>query len=472
MKRSNHQRGQALVLIVLALVGMIALTALAVDGGNVYSDRRRAQNAADSAALAAGLARIRQDASAPWDAFKTAGWNVAATNGYQNTVPDPKKVVVVLCSESGANCPLPAKVNEGSGSVTLVDTDPSQFIKVTITSKVQTYFAPIVGIRELTNQVDSIVRAIPGQQTEYFNGSPLAAVMPHCKYPGWPADPFVVGGSANITVSGAPMFDNSDCEPDFINNLSTSGGSLDSKEGIWLRGTATSLDNIVLYPAPNDVKQHYGPYIDPNSYSQPQLDDECSALSKNPPIVHNADGSYTAAPGRYTGSFPALGGGQTIYLLRGLYCLYGGLAINGGLLTTDLPGGTPGVYDANEGVLFYLPTADFDIKGNATVNIHAITTNTCPQSGENGLLIYLPNSNSNSVSIAGGSGSAYTGSIIAPASLVSITGNSGSASDPLTLETQIIGYSISIGGSGGININFNKCLTATTFMPPQLQPFK
>lgn len=37
-------RGQALVLIALAAVGLFAFAALAIDGSAVFSDRRHAQN--------------------------------------------------------------------------------------------------------------------------------------------------------------------------------------------------------------------------------------------------------------------------------------------------------------------------------------------------------------------------------------------------------------------------------------------
>jgi len=47
----SSERGQVLVLLVLALVGLLGFTALAIDGGMVYSDRRTAQNAADASAL-------------------------------------------------------------------------------------------------------------------------------------------------------------------------------------------------------------------------------------------------------------------------------------------------------------------------------------------------------------------------------------------------------------------------------------
>src|ERR1043166_5008772 len=57
MKRS-FERGQALVLIALAAIGLFAIAGLAIDGSAKYSDRRHAQNAADTAALAGAYAKI------------------------------------------------------------------------------------------------------------------------------------------------------------------------------------------------------------------------------------------------------------------------------------------------------------------------------------------------------------------------------------------------------------------------------
>jgi hypothetical protein len=48
----RKQSGQALIIMAGALVALIALVALAVDGGNAYAQRRIAQNAADGASLA------------------------------------------------------------------------------------------------------------------------------------------------------------------------------------------------------------------------------------------------------------------------------------------------------------------------------------------------------------------------------------------------------------------------------------
>ena len=50
------ERGQALVLVALASIGLFAITGLAIDGSAKFSDRRHAQNAADTAAVAGALA--------------------------------------------------------------------------------------------------------------------------------------------------------------------------------------------------------------------------------------------------------------------------------------------------------------------------------------------------------------------------------------------------------------------------------
>ncbi len=53
MRRSfEMERGQSLVIIAMVMVGIIALMGMAIDGGNALMERRRAQNAADAAALA------------------------------------------------------------------------------------------------------------------------------------------------------------------------------------------------------------------------------------------------------------------------------------------------------------------------------------------------------------------------------------------------------------------------------------
>ncbi len=51
--------GQALVIMVFALTGMLLMTALIIDGGNAWAQQRGTQNAADSAALAGATVMVQ-----------------------------------------------------------------------------------------------------------------------------------------------------------------------------------------------------------------------------------------------------------------------------------------------------------------------------------------------------------------------------------------------------------------------------
>ncbi|MDL2335840.1 MAG: pilus assembly protein TadG-related protein [Chloroflexota bacterium] len=78
--RREREHGQMLVIFALALIALVGMVGLIIDGGDSFLQRRDQQNAADAAAMAAGYASANsQDATA---AAKT----VAAANGYTNGV--------------------------------------------------------------------------------------------------------------------------------------------------------------------------------------------------------------------------------------------------------------------------------------------------------------------------------------------------------------------------------------------------
>src|SRR5512145_2497925 len=58
--RQNSEHGQAAIILALAMFGLLATVGLALDGGMVYWNQRRAQNGADAAAISGTTALVNQ----------------------------------------------------------------------------------------------------------------------------------------------------------------------------------------------------------------------------------------------------------------------------------------------------------------------------------------------------------------------------------------------------------------------------
>lgn len=445
----RHERGQTLILIALAVIALVGLTALAVDGGMVFSDRRHSQNASDTAAYAAALARIRSNPD-----WKQAGLDRAASNGYTN---DGETIVeVYLCSEwltiSGLPCEaLPAGA------------DPAEYVLVRIKSVVKLYFAPIIRWGEVTNQTSAIVRAAPPKATQWYDGHALVSTMEGCRSPGDPHDPFTVGGNGTTVVNNSGIFVNSNCDPAFSDNGNSNLVTTD--EGVCVvGGVPTNVTGVSPYPNGN-----CGSQVDPDQYQLPNPEAYCSQQGS----ITGSNGSYEAWPGSFgtTGNqtFPEVSPSGTLKLHRGIYCLYNGFSLNGNWhLTTDLNGN--GVHDPDsEGVFFYIPDGDVTFNGGSTMEVHAISTVAGGfPAGFLNYLLYISPSNEAGVTITGDNGSVFTGTILAPTSHCTLDGSGNSFS----LDTQIICYDITVTGSGYIDITYNQANNAMTTTHPALSPTK
>ncbi|HEY8867825.1 MAG TPA: Ig-like domain-containing protein [Candidatus Limnocylindrales bacterium] len=132
--RARNQRGQTIVLLALVMVAVIAMAGLLLDGGTALSNQRKAQSAADTAALAGALAKTQGNTVA---ALTAAARALASQNGY---APD-----LVTCSGT---------VLAGRGVVVNdppATPDPhhgdSNYVEVIISKAMRTTFAGVVGQR-------------------------------------------------------------------------------------------------------------------------------------------------------------------------------------------------------------------------------------------------------------------------------------------------------------------------------------
>jgi Flp pilus assembly protein TadG len=424
------EKGQALILIVLAAIGLFGFAALAIDGSMAFSDKRHAQNAADTSVLAAALAKIR---GKDWPTTIDTARTRAASNGYGND-GITNSVQVYLCDDPDATCTaLPA------------DANPKEYIQVKIISHVKTTFARVIGRNELTNASTAVAHAVPGYRTSTFGGKALVSLNKDA----CPA--FDYGGGSTTTVTGSGIFVNSRCDGTGSYNASNQalnsssnnttltvpcfsivgGATVRPSSLITSGGCAGSINNpAVFIPDPLSV------------YNKTNI--PCGATA-----TYN---STTLNPGSYSGAFPP--GSQTT-MNPGIYCLDAGnqgFSLSGGQTLTG------------NNVLIYMKSGNV----NWTSGGIQITAMQGVNADYDGLLLYLAPGNCSDVSITGNGTSRYVGTILAPCSLVKLAGGSSTGNQNV-LENQIIADEIQLTGSNSLNINYNAQQQWQPPVPPAIE---
>jgi hypothetical protein len=288
----------------------------------------------------------------------------------------------------------------------------------------------------------------------------LAAMSEH--------DPDALLGHGNVVldVFGGGVFVNSDAAP-------CPGGAM----GVVGNGTY----NAPVFQLVGELCQSGLPNID-ESHVQPTGHIPPLGDIDPPTITCTGTGGLsgnTFMPGTY-GNINIPGGTYTFE--NGNYCFTGGVSVNGNTnliarnanflissgefvsnangtfecenLLVHIDGGSGMHFNGNTeitctGVTFFAST------GTVTWNGGVTNTLSAPDGGDYAhLLIYMPSTNSSALTINGNSQNSLTGSIIAVASPISITGNSGTVAGSFQLSSQIIGYTVDVGGNGTIEINY------------------
>lgn len=310
-RREGTESGQALVLLALAFIVLVAFVGLAIDGGIVYTERRRAQNAADAAALAGALSILNGgEAISP-------GFARALDNGYDNNQVDNWVEV--------HNPPIDGMY-----------TGNLNYVQVKIRARVTPVFSQLVFNGPLENRVLAIARARPSVAQPLLDGQALVGLAPHGCSVVWSH------GNNVSSIEGSGIFVNSD-DPDCAmvanggNELSVTGGQIYVVGG-WEVGNNSSVNPLPI----SGVQQVRTPVIDP-----PECDSGGTVDS----------GTKTATPGNIDG-FDIQNGDWT--LAPGVYCIDNGFRLNGGSIT-----GT--------GVTFYVKSGAISWSGNATIHVTAPT---------------------------------------------------------------------------------------------------
>ena len=177
--RSNMERGQSLVIIAMVMVGIIALMGMAIDGGNALMERRRAQNAADAAAMAG--TRLLAQAIQMCNADPVGGDRVIAQkineyaelNGVEDTNGVPGDEVNDNVAGQYVDREGNVLGNVGGGRIPQGATG----IAVSINNSRHTYFMSVVGLD--TVKVSGHATAMTGPALQVGGGIlPIAVPLP------------------------------------------------------------------------------------------------------------------------------------------------------------------------------------------------------------------------------------------------------------------------------------------------------
>lgn len=436
-KNTMAERGQALILIALAAIGLFAIAGLAIDGSAKYSDRRHAQNAADTAALAGGLVKTNlltanqtdqvcsTAATPPYSSFCQqiidAAWASASANGYDGMLSNDVEVYSPPISGAYAG--------------------KMPYVQVVINSNQNTYFARVIGINQMHNNVKAVAFSGKGGSLGY--GASVVAMNPNpnCSSgSGSGGGSFDVGGNGEIHLTGGGMYVNSNASCAY--SQSSCSVILTGTVGI---SSAGSSDNINQSCTGISLTETTGQtqILVPDEIYFPERPMECTTAAPSP--TNNPPGSDTwiIHPGYYT-DFPQaglIGANKEIYMESGVYCVNGDVHWSGA--TFDLLDGTSGV------TIYITNGHDFSLSINSPIYLDA------SDSGDyQGYLIILEGSHTvhPNCTINGGSYLEVNGTIYAPYCNITVNGDNSTDSE---FNAQIIGWDVKLNGGNLITINYD-----------------
>jgi hypothetical protein len=147
--REQRQPAQVIVLFAIALIAMLAMLGVALDGGTLYVQRRTAQNAADAAALA-GARAMQQATSSPSASIPSEICKYVVANNFGVTPNVSAYFVDVNGSKmAGGDIALPAHCQGLISSTSVWANVAGVHVDVTM-GPYDTYLVGLVGLRQLS----------------------------------------------------------------------------------------------------------------------------------------------------------------------------------------------------------------------------------------------------------------------------------------------------------------------------------
>lgn len=406
------ERGQAIILIILAVVGMFGFGALAIDVGQVYFARRSSQAAADNAALAAAY----EAAGGSKDSTKAIAkaYQIASDNGYNNDGVN-NWVTVRNPPEGNEYCPQCGVL------------EAQEYYEVRITQRTSPIFAHFVfaGVEQTT------VRAIA-----------------HAKTASSPTGADALLSTSNISTS-----------MEFDGNIATKveGGNIRSMGGIIKNGngagSVTVINGNIYYATVNGNPGFFPGAQQKPAGGIPMIPEPWCPTSAEAASWTKGDGysTQTINGTKYFYYPSGLDGSKkdVTILEPGIHCVDGG--IGKGKIQGD-------------GVLIVLLSGGIKQTGQDYTDIRA-ANKIVDKNGNSygGLVFYAPMSNTNAFKFAGNSGAYFEGTFYAPGAECTI----GGTEDGRAIHSAFVCNTFKFHGNPNFNIVYRQ--EENYRMPPTVQ---
>jgi hypothetical protein len=397
---NKYEKGQAIVYLVVGFVVFLGFVALAIDGGMALADRRHSQNAADSSSLAGGA-----NASLILETFgvdyKNWSCNLSGVNSAMAYAED-----TAITRASANNFSIDYDPSDHNGVVASCGhTDYPWYgnkgdvyidVTVDISDTTQSNFLQLLFPSALHNEVDAVTRVRPRQPVAF--GNAIVALNPgSCLGHGYGG---IMYGNGNIDLFGGGVFSNG-C-------LRGNGtADVDITDGLPL-GNQLDPGNVDWNPPPELVDFQ----IPDSAYEVP---------------IPNCTGHWVD-------DLPKMPTEAT-----GLYCINDDLKINAG-----------DVISSTNGVTIFVPHGKVIINGTPFIKLAAPLPDPDPSPAIPGVLLYLPASNPNSVTLNGTEDSIFEGLILAPRSRIELNGTGGNS-----YVGQVVGWNVLVGGTADFKLTYD-----------------
>jgi hypothetical protein len=398
MNKNQTERGQVLIIIILASVVIFGFVALAVDMGQVLSNRRSAQNAADSAALSAAydaLSGSKDAATAIANAYA-----LAAENGFDNNQVDNWVVV--------RNGPI----SDGVCWTCEMGSSAKEYYQVVITVKMKPIFAQFFykGAEQTTVEAIAHARNADGLSA----GDAILSLSKE-------DDSLDLSGNVTVYVDGGNIRSNGG----MVKNGASGGVTVKSGKIYYASGFKGSTGPLSPAPKQGAEAALLGGWPEPWCPTASGTADWTSGSGYKTKKIDGVNYYYYAS------------GLSVENLLPGIHCIEGGIG-KGNYVGKD--------------ILIVLLSGGIQQTGNDSVNLQAASSLIDANGNEwGGMVFYAPSSNTSTMKFGGNSGAYFYGTVYAPGAACDIGGTEDGSAE----HTAFICNTFKFHGNPVTNIKYN-----------------